>query len=97
MNLFTLNYSGTRIIRKEIREHFVRINKENVHIFHVYIKTNRVNGKYAIVQIRNVQIIWDVRISEGQIIRANCIGKLKSNIPHPEAEGLKSLNKSLSS
>ena len=45
-------------------ENFVRI-EQNVRIIHP-----SVNGKHTIVRIRIVGIIWNVQISEGQIMQA---------------------------
>ena len=61
-------YSGARIIRTKIREHFVRI-KRNVRIIHVS-KSMESAGKHTILRLMIVRIILDVRISKGQIIRA---------------------------
>ena len=53
---------------QKLRENFVRI-KQNVQIIHTS-KSMETIGKHTIVQITIVWIIHDVRISEGQIIRA---------------------------
>ena len=55
----TVTLTGVQIIRIKIREQFVRI-----------IHTSKSMGKHMIMQITIARIIRDVRISEGQIIRA---------------------------
>ena len=61
----TTEYSRSRIIRTKVRENCVRI-KQNVRIIH----TSKSREKHTIMRITIVRIIRDVRISEGQIIRA---------------------------
>ena len=63
-----VHYRGARIIYTKIRENFVRI-KQNVRIINTS-KLMELIGKHTAVQITMVQIIWDVGISEVQIIRA---------------------------
>ena len=64
-------YSGARIIHTKIRENLCELSR----ICELSMYRSQ-REAYTCVRITIVQIIWDVRINEGQIIRATLYASL---------------------